>query len=190
VDGHPYRGSHGRLIRFQQHDRRLNIAVTEYKCVGAAGGVRTGDQPPPREFSRVELFWTEKRVDRDRGGVKHHCRVPDLAVREYEPFACVKRLCKSVTVQDLRTGVPVMSAIVCDRLRVVAKYRSYVFRLSRSAQNSQNQRRRVRLQAAAATAAAGVQPAVAAADGSLEEEEEDVKPVMSSRAVDDYKRSV
>ena len=173
MDGSKYRASFGRLIRFQDNDIRLNIAVTEYKFLPKEEFEKADDAEPPREFTRIELFWTQKLAaseapNRPDRGVKHHIRISDLDVRSFEPFACVKRLSKSVSVQDL-TGVPVMSAIICDRLRIVAKYRSYVFRLSRSAQNSQNQRRRIK-QAAAVLAA------------SREEE------VPQTGAVDCYKR--
>ena len=152
MDGSKYRASFGRLIRFQDNDIRLNIAVTEYKFLPKEEFEKADDAEPPREFTRIELFWTQKLAaseapNRPDRGVKHHIRISDLDVRSFEPFACVKRLSKSVSVQDL-TGVPVMSAIICDRLRIVAKYRSYVFRLSRSAQNSQNQRRRIKQAAA------------------------------------------
>jgi hypothetical protein len=188
-----YRASFCRFIRYQsEHQRRLNVGITEYKRLEAANSSVAGnsavaenstvaaqsavaaksavaamsavaaesaladdtEEPPhaqmPQHFTKVELFWTQRGARDD----KHHCRIGDLEVATYEPFACVKRMAKSVTVLDL-TGVPVMSSIVCDRLRVAAKYRSYVFRLSRTAQNSQNQRRRARHLAAAGETTAG-----------------------------------
>jgi hypothetical protein len=188
VDGHMYRASFCRFIRYQsEHQRRLNVGITEYSrievaaksavaaesAVAAKSPVAANsaavaaesaltdatEEPPhaqmPQHFTKVELFWTQRGARDD----KHHCRIDDLEVATYEPFACVKRMAKSVTVLDL-TGVHVMSSIVCDRLRVAAKYRSYVFRLSRTAQNSQNQRRRARH-----LAAAGENAAAGAADG-------------------------
>ena len=204
VDGHMYRASFCRFIRYQsEHQRRLNVGITEYSrleaansavavksafaampavaaesavaenstvaaksaVVAAESAVAVATEEPnaqmPQHFTKVELFWTQRGARDD----KHHCRIDDLEVATYEPFACVKRMAKSVTVLDL-TGVPVMSSIVCDRLRVAAKYRSYVFRLSRTAQNSQNQRRRAKhLAAAGETTAAG------AADGVKREKE-------------------
>jgi len=151
VDGRKYRGSFCRFIRYQQNDRRLNVGITEYSLMTAADVAAKTESDTaesavaqvPLNFTKVELFWTQQGSDSI-----HHRRIDDSEVRTYEPFACVKRMNKSVNVMDL-TGVPVMSSIVCDRLRVVAKYRSHVFRLSRSAQNSQNQRRRARHLAAA-----------------------------------------
>ncbi len=137
-------------------------AVAAMSVVAAESAVAdaTEDAQMPQHFTKVELFWTQRGARDD----KHHCRIDDLDVATYEPFACVKRMAKSVTVLDL-TGVPVMSSIVCDRLRVAAKYRSYVFRLSRTAQNSQNQRRRARHLAAAGETATGT------ADGLKREKE-------------------
>jgi hypothetical protein len=188
-----YRASFCRFIRYQsEHQRRLNVGITEYSRLEAANSavsansavaaesaiaaqsavpaqsavaamsavtaesavVGDNTEEPhaqmPQHFTKVELFWTQRGARDD----KHHCRIDDLEVATYEPFACVKRMAKSVTVLDL-TGVHVMSSIVCDRLRVAAKYRSYVFRLSRTAQNSQNQRRRAKHLAAAGETAAG-----------------------------------
>ena len=109
------------------------------------GGERNAQQLPDL-FTKVELFWTQQGKSKNAASARalgHHTRIHDKEVAAYEPFFYVRRLAKSVNVQDL-SGVPIMSSIVCDRLRVVAKYRSYIFRLSRSAQNSQNQRRRVK----------------------------------------------
>lgn len=190
VDGHKYRASYCRYIRYQENDRRLNVGVTQYESnaeIKEEALTNDGESWPPRTFAKVELFWTQKGAVAGTGGgkgAKRHCRIEDSEVKEFAPFSCVKRMNKAVALLDF-TGVPVMSAIVCDRLRIVAKYRSHVFRLSRSAQNSQNQRRRIRQGTAAAT--------VVHVGDDGQEDLTVVHPqltVVAPNGVDSYKRSV